>query len=246
MTESIIQFFEALGVNKAAAQVEFLLTPSTLPFALWETVYVTALGTILAYVIGLPLGVILVTGGEDGIRPLPRWFMKVLNTAVNLLRSVPFLILMVICFPLARLIIGTSVGTTASIVPLTLAASPFVARVVESSLREMDHGTIEAAEAMGCTPFEIVTKVMLPECRPSLISGFTTATITILSYGAMAGAIGGGGLGAMALLRGHGRQERLVLYVSVLLLVILVQVIQTIGTKLAVKTDRRIRNTNND
>ena len=246
MTESIIQFFETLGVNKAAAQVEFLLTPSTLPFALWETVYVTALGTILAYVIGLPLGVILVTGGEDGIRPLPRWFMKVLNTAVNLLRSVPFLILMVICFPLARLIIGTSVGTTASIVPLTLAASPFVARVVESSLREMDHGTIEAAEAMGCTPFEIVTKVMLPECRPSLISGFTTATITILSYGAMAGAIGGGGLGAMALLRGHGRQERLVLYVSVLLLVILVQVIQTIGTKLAVKTDRRIRNTNND
>ena len=246
MTESIIQFFEALGVNKAAAQVEFLLTPSTLPFALWETVYVTALGTILAYVIGLPLGVILVTGGEDGIRPLPRWFMQVLNTAVNLLRSVPFLILMVICFPLARLIIGTSVGTTASIVPLTLAASPFVARVVESSLREMDHGTIEAAEAMGCTPFEIVTKVMLPECRPSLISGFTTATITILSYGAMAGAIGGGGLGAMALLRGHGRQERLVLYVSVLLLVILVQVIQTIGTKLAVKTDRRIRNTNND
>lgn len=246
MTESIIQFFEALGVNKAAAQVEFLLTPSTLPFALWETVYVTALGTILAYVIGLPLGVILVTGGEDGIRPLPRWFMKVLNTAVNLLRSVPFLILMVICFPLARLIIGTSVGTTASIVPLTLAASPFVARVVESSLREMDHGTIEAAEAMGCTPFEIVTKVMLPECRPSLISGFTTATITILSYGAMAGAIGGGGLGAMALLRGHGRQERLVLYVSVLLLVILVQVIQTIGTKLAVKTDHRIRNTNND
>lgn len=246
MTESIIQFFEALGVNKAAAQVEFLLTPSTLPFALWETVYVTALGTILAYVIGLPLGVILMTGGEDGIRPLPRWFMKVLNTAVNLLRSVPFLILMVICFPLARLIIGTSVGTTASIVPLTLAASPFVARVVESSLREMDHGTIEAAEAMGCTPFEIVTKVMLPECRPSLISGFTTATITILSYGAMAGAIGGGGLGAMALLRGHGRQERLVLYVSVLLLVILVQVIQTIGTKLAVKTDRRIRNTNND
>ena len=246
MTESIIQFFEALGVNKAAAQVEFLLTPSTLPFALWETVYVTALGTILAYVIGLPLGVILVIGGEDGIRPLPRWFMKVLNTAVNLLRSVPFLILMVICFPLARLIIGTSVGTTASIVPLTLAASPFVARVVESSLREMDRGTIEAAEAMGCTPFEIVTKVMLPECRPSLISGFTTATITILSYGAMAGAIGGGGLGAMALLRGHGRQERLVLYVSVLLLVILVQVIQTIGTKLAVKTDRRIRNTNND
>ena len=246
MIESMIRFLETLGVNKAAAQVEFLLNPSTLPFALWETIYVTALGTVLAYVIGLPLGVILVTGGEDGIHPLPRWLMKTLNTAVNLLRSVPFLILMVVCFPLARLLIGTSVGTTASIVPLTLAASPFVARVVESSLREMDRGAIEAAEAMGCSPLEIVTKVMLPECRPSLISGFTTATITILSYGAMAGAIGGGGLGAMALLRGHGRQERLVLYVSVLLLVILVQVIQTIGTKLAVKTDRRIQHTNND
>lgn len=246
MTETLIRLFESLGINKAAAQVEFLMEPATLPFALWETVYVTALGTILAYVIGLPLGVILVTGGENGIRPLPAWLMKALNTAVNLLRSVPFLILMVICFPLARLIIGTSVGTTASIVPLTLAASPFVARVVESSLREMDRGTIEAAEAMGCTPFEIVTKVMLPECRPSLISGFTTATITILSYGAMAGAIGGGGLGAMALLRGHGRQERLVLYVSVLLLVILVQVIQTVGTKLAVKTDRRIHHSNDN
>ena len=246
MIESIIRFFETLGINKAAAQVEFLLEPATLPFALWETVYVTALGTILAYVIGLPLGVILVTGGEDGIRPLPAWLMKTLNTAVNLLRSVPFLILMVVCFPLARLIIGTSVGTTASSVPLTLAASPFVARVVESSLREMDRGVIEAAEAMGCTPFEIVTRVMLPECRPSLISGFTTATITILSYGAMAGAIGGGGLGAMALLRGHGRQERLVLYVSVLLLVVLVQVIQTAGTKLAVKTDHRIHHTDNN
>lgn len=246
MIERIVSFLESAGVNKAAAQVEFLLEPGTIPFALWETVYVTALGTILAYVIGLPLGVILVIGDADGIRPLPGWLMKVLNTAVNLLRSVPFLILMVVCFPLARLIIGTSVGTTASIVPLTLAAAPFVARVVESSLREMDHGTIEAAEAMGCSTWEIVTRVMLPECRPSLIAGFTTATITILSYGAMAGAIGGGGLGAMALLRGHGRQERLVLYVAVLLLVILVQIIQTIGTKLAVKTDRRIRNTNNN
>ena len=246
MIERIVSFLESVGVNKAAAQVEFLLEPGTIPFALWETVYVTALGTILAYVIGLPLGVILVIGDADGIRPLPGWLMKVLNTAVNLLRSVPFLILMVVCFPLARLIIGTSVGTTASIVPLTLAAAPFVARVVESSLREMDRGTIEAAEAMGCSTWEIVTKVMLPECRPSLIAGFTTATITILSYGAMAGAIGGGGLGAMALLRGHGRQERLVLYVAVLLLVILVQIIQTIGTKLAVKTDRRIRNTNNN
>ena len=137
----------------------------------------------------------------------------------------------------------TSIGTTATIVPLTLAAAPFVARVVESSLREMDRGVIEAAQAMGCSPWQIVTKVLLPECRPSLISGCTTATITILSYGAMAGFLGGGGLGAMALLRGHGRQETVVLYVAVILLVILVQIIQSIGTSLAVKTDRRINST---
>lgn len=245
MIETLTRFFENLGVNKAAQQVEFLLLPETIPFALWETLYVTVLGTVFAYVIGLPLGVMLVTGGENGIRPLPKALMKALNIAVNLLRSVPFLILMVVCFPLARLIIGTSVGTTASIVPLTLAAAPFVARIVESSLRETDRGIIEAAQSMGCSVWQIVTKVMLPECKPSLITGFTTATITILSYGAMAGAIGGGGLGAMALLRGHGRQERLVLYIAVLLLVVLVQIIQSLGTKLAVKTDRRIQTTQN-
>ena len=245
MIESIIQFFESCGIHKAAQQVEFLLQPGTIPFALWETLYVTVLGTLLAYVLGLPLGVILVIGDENGILPLPKPLMKALNIAVNLLRSVPFLILMVICFPLARLIIGTSVGTTASIIPLTLAAAPFVGRIVESSLRETDRGIIEAAQAMGCSVRQIVTKVMIPECKPSLIAGLTTATITILSYGAMAGAIGGGGLGAMALLRGHGRQERLVLYIAVLLLVVLVQVIQSLGTKLATKTDHRIQNTQN-
>ena len=187
---------------------------------------------------------ILVTGEAGGIRPLPPALMKVINVVVNLLRSVPFTILMVCALPLSRLILGTSIGTTATIVPLTLAAAPFVARVVESSLREMDRGVIEAAQAMGCSPWQIVTKVMIPECKPSLIAGFTTATITILSYGAMAGAIGGGGLGAMARLRGHGRQERLVLYVSVVFLVILVQIIQSIGTALCVKTDRRINHTN--
>lgn len=243
MIENLTALLESWGVNEAARQVEFLLAPGNIPFAIWETVYVTLLGTLFAYLIGLPLGIILVTGEEGGIRPLPKPLMKVLNMVVNLLRSVPFTILMVVCFPLARLILGTSVGTTASIVPLTLAAAPFVGRVVESSLREMDRGVVEAAQAMGCSPWQIVTKVMLPECRPSLITGFTTATITILSYGAMAGSIGGGGLGAIALLRGHGRQERVVLYVAVLFLVILVQIIQSIGTALAAKTDRRI-NTN--
>ena len=244
MSEKLIELLMSWGINErlATSQVEYL-AGYTVPFAIWETIYTTVLATLFAYVIGLPLGIILVTGEREGIRPLPSALMKVLNTVVNLLRSVPFLILMVCVKPISRLILGTSIGTVASIVPLTLAAAPFVARVVESSLREMDRGVIEAAESMGCSPWEIVTKVMLPECRPSLITGLTTATITILSYGAMAGTIGGGGLGAMALLRGHGRQETVVLYVAVIFLVILVQIIQSIGTAVAVKTDRRIQHT---
>ena len=244
MSEKLIELLMSWGINErlATSQVEYL-AGYTVPFAIWETIYTTVLATLFAYVIGLPLGIILVTGEKAGIRPLPAALMKVLNTIVNLLRSVPFLILMVCVAPLSRLIVGTSIGTVASIVPLTLAAAPFVARVVESSLREMDRGVIEAAQSMGCSPWEIVTKVMLPECRPSLITGLTTATITILSSGAMAGTIGGGGLGAMALLRGHGRQETVVLYVAVIFLVVLVQIIQSIGTAVAVKTDRRIQHT---
>ena len=244
MSEKLIELLMSWGINErlATSQVEYL-AGYTVPFAIWETIYTTVLATLFAYVIGLPLGIILVTGEKAGIRPLPAALMKVLNTIVNLLRSVPFLILMVCVAPLSRLIVGTSIGTVASIVPLTLAAAPFVARVVESSLREMDRGVIEAAQSMGCSPWEIVTKVMLPECRPSLITGLTTATITILSYGAMAGTIGGGGLGAMALLRGHGRQETVVLYVAVIFLVVLVQIFQSIGTAVAVKTDRRIQHT---
>ena len=244
MSEKLIELLMSWGINErlATSQVEYL-AGYTVPFAIWETIYTTVLATLFAYVIGLPLGIILVTGEKAGIRPLPPVLMKILNTVVNLLRSVPFLILMVCVKPLSRLILGTSIGTVASIVPLTLAAAPFVARVVESSLREMDRGVIEASQSMGCSPWQIVTKVMLPECRPSLITGLTTATITILSYGAMAGTIGGGGLGAMALLRGHGRQETVVLYVAVIFLVVLVQIIQSIGTAVAVKTDRRIQHT---
>ena len=155
----------------------------------------------------------------------------------------PFLILMVMVVPLSRLILGTSVGTAATVVPLTVAAAPYVARLVEISLREMDRGVVEAAQSMGCSPWQIVTKVMLPECRPSLINGATNAAITILGYGAMAGAIGGGGLGAVALMRGHGRNQVIVMYVAVIILVILVQIIQSIGTAWSVKSDRRINPT---
>ena len=145
--------------------------------------------------------------------------------------------------PVSRLIVGTSVGTTATIVPLTVAAAPYVARLVEISLREMDRGVIEAAQAMGCSPWQIVTKVLLPECRPSLINGAANASITILGYGAMAGAVGGGGLGASAIMRGHGRSQFVVMYVVVILLVILVQILQSIGTALSIRSDRRINKT---
>ena len=240
MIENLSAIFESWGIRNPLEQLEFLLDPSTLPFAIWETLYAPLAATILAYVIGLPLGILLVTGEEGGIHPLPKALMNVLNTIINLLRSIPFLILMVLVFPLSRLILGTAIGTTATIIPLTVAAAPYVARLVEASLREMDRGVIEAAQSMGCSTWQIVTKVMLPECKPSLINGATNATITILSYGAMAGSIGGGGLGSMSLMRGHGRQQFIVLYVAVIILVILVQTIQSIGTALCVKTDKRI------
>ena len=240
MTEKIVALLESWGVNKALEQVEFLLDPANIPFAIWETLYAPLLAAVFAYLIGLPLGILLVTGEENGIRPMPKNLMRVLNTLINLLRSIPFLILMVMVFPLSRLILGTSIGTTATIIPLTVAAAPYVARLVEASLREIDRGVVEAAQSMGCSTWQIVTKVMLPECKPSLISGATNAAITILGYGAMAGSIGGGGLGAIALMRGHGRGQTVVLYVAVILLVILVQIIQTVGTRLCVKTDKRI------
>ena len=232
----MLEFFQN---PKVAEQVTYLI--NNLPFALWESLYSTALATIFAYLIGLPLGVILVVGEPDGIRPLPAWLMRGLNVVVNLLRSVPFLILMVMVFPLSRLIVGTSICTVATIVPLTVAAAPFVARLVEGSLREADQGIIEAAQAMGCTTFQIVRKVLLPEALPSLIAGFTNAAVTILSYGAMAGAIGGGGLGAAALNRGWTRHQTVVLYATVIVLVLLVQVFQTLGSRAARRVDKRLR-----
>ncbi len=221
-----------------AEQLEILA--QSLPLGLWETIYSTVLSTVLAYVIGLPLGVVLVVGEREGVLPLPGALMKALNFIVNILRSVPFLILMMMVIPLSRLIIGTSIGTVALIVPLVIAAFPFVARLVEGSLREADKGIVEAAQSMGCSPFQIITKVLLPECLPSLINGLTTAFIAILGYGAMAGIIGGGGVGAIAINYGYYRKKNLVMYVAVIILVALVQVFQSFGTYLSVRLDRRI------
>ena len=185
------------------------------PKAIWETFYVTLLSTALAVVIGLPLGVLLVAGEKGGVLPLPKALMSILNVIINLLRSIPFLILMIMVFPLSRLIIGTTVGTTATIVPLVVAAFPFVARLVESSLREVDPNIIEAAQSMGATPMQIICKVMIPESVPSLLQNFTIALTTILGYSAMSGIIGGGGLGKIAIDYGYYRYKYLVMFAAV-------------------------------
>ena len=212
-----------------------------IPLATWETVYVTILATLFAVIIGLPLGVLLVAGEKDGVRPMPPAFMQALNLVINLLRSVPFLILMILVFPLTRLIVGTVVGTVASIVPLVIAAFPFVARLVEASLREVDQNIIEAAVSMGASPWQIITKVMIPESVPSLISSLTTAIITILGYSAMSGIIGGGGLGKIAINYGYYRYKYLVMVIAVVLLIAIVQIFQSIGTHAAIKSDKRLK-----
>ncbi len=211
------------------------------PLALWETIYATFLATLFATIIGLPLGVILVTGRKDGIKPLPSWFMKVLDVIINILRSVPFLIVVIVVFPLTRVIVGTTVGTAASIVPLVVAAFPFIARLVEGSLKEVDPNLIEMAKSMGATPFQIVSKVLLKEAVPSLISNITIALTTILGYTAMSGIVGGGGLGKIAINYGYYRYNYGIMICAVIVLVILVQLIQKIGDHLSIKLDKRLR-----
>ena len=212
------------------------------PTAIWETVYVTILSSFFAFLIGLPLGVLLVAGDRDGVLPLPAWLMKLLGVIINLLRSIPFLILMVLVFPLTRAIVGTVVGTPATIVPLVIAAFPFVARLAESSIREVDPNIIEAAQSMGASPLQIIFRVMIPESVPSLISNATIAVTTILGYSAMSGIIGGGGLGKIAMNYGYYRYKYLVMLFAVILLILLVQIFQSVGTKLAIRSDKRLKN----
>lgn len=233
---------EFLTDAKVLQQLEIIA--SEYGFAVWETLYALVLDVVFSYVIGLPLGVLLVTGEKDGIRPLPKWFMSILNLVINLLRSVPFLIMMIIVLPLSKIIVGTKVGTIATITPMTIAAAPLVARMVETSLREVNHGVIEAAQSMGASAWQIVTRVMLPEAKPSLISGAAIMVGTILGYGAMAGIIGGGGLGKMAINYGYYNFKFIVMWAAVIGLIILVQIFQSVGTKLATACDKRLRNRN--
>ncbi len=228
-------------LSPESVQLALHMLTSEIPYAIWETFYVTLLATFFSVLLGLPLGVLLVVGEKDGILPLPGVLMRILNTLINLLRSIPFLILMIMVFPLSRLIIGTAVGTNATIVPLVVAAFPFVARLVESSLREINPNIIEAVQSMGASPFQIIWKVMIPESVPSLISNFTIAVTTILGYSAMSGIIGGGGLGKIAIDYGYYRYQYLTMLIAVVILILIVEIFQTVGTKISVRSDKRLK-----
>lgn len=208
--------------------------------ALWETMYMVAVSTVVSYAIGLPLGLLLVVSDKNGIRPIPV-LNTVLGVIVNILRSIPFLILGVMISPLTRAIIGSSIGTAAMIVPLTVAAAPYVARMVESSIKEVPFGVIEAAQSMGASPWQIVWKVLVPEAKPSLMVGAAISVVTILGYSAMSGFIGGGGLGTVAVNYGYNRYNFEIMLIAVVIIVVVVQLFQEIGLRLAKKLDKRNR-----
>ena len=203
-----------------------------------ETLYMTLLSTLMGYVIGLPMGVLLAVSDKDGLKP-NRVLYRILDVIVNIVRSIPFLILLILLIPFTRMIVGKSYGSTATVVPLVIAAGPFIARMVESSLKEVDEGVIEAARSMGASNLRIIVKVLLVEARTSLINGATIAVGTILGYSAMAGTIGGGGLGDIAIRYGYHRYQADIMIVTVVLLVILVQIFQMVGTTLANRLDKR-------
>lgn len=210
-----------------------------LQLGIWETVYMTFISAIFAYLFGLPLGIILSITDKGGICPVA-WVNKILGVIVNVFRSIPFVILMVAMLPAAKFIVGTSLGNKAMIVTLVIAAVPYVARMAESSIKEVDRGVIEAAQAMGTPSFKIIYKVLIPEAKPSLIVGAVISLVTILGYSAMAATIGGGGLGMIAITYGYQRFNNDVIWICVLLTVVIVQLIQEVGMFIARKTDKRI------
>lgn len=212
--------------------VDMLLTGT------WDTIYMTIAATFFSYVFGMIMGIILAITRKGGITPHPVIY-SCLDVVVNLTRSFPFLILMIAVIPFTRLLVGTTIGNNATIVPLVLAAAPFVARLVESSLMEVNHGVVEAAQSMGATPWQIVTRVLVPEALPSLINGSAVSAITILGYSAMAGAVGGGGLGKLAIMYGYNRYQTDIMIITVILLIIIVQIFQSLGNWATRKTDKR-------
>lgn len=207
--------------------------------AFWESIYMTLISTFFAYIIGLPMGLILVMTDQEGVRPMPI-VHQTLGIMINIVRSVPFLILFLTIMPFTKMIVGTIIGSKAVIVALVVAAAPFIARLVESSLKEVERGVIEAAQSMGASPIQILLKVLLPEAKPSLFVGSAIAVTTILGYSAMAGFVGGKGLGAIAINYGYHRGETDIMYVMVVLLVVIVQVLQEFGMQIAKRTDKRL------
>ena len=211
----------------------------TIQLAIWETVYMTLISTAVSYGIGLPLGLVLSVTDDGGIRPI-KWLNRTLGVIVNALRSVPFIILMVAVLPAAKLVVGTSFGNKAMIVTLIIAAAPYVARMVESSIKEGSPGVIEAAQAMGTSSSKIVWKVLVPEAKPALITGSIISMVTILGYSAMAGTIGGGGLGQVAISYGYQRYNDDIIWICVALTIVIVQIIQELGVLIVRKTDKRL------
>ena len=203
-----------------------------------ETLYMTLLSTALGYLFGLPMGVLLAVSDKEGLAPNPVLY-KILDVIANIVRSIPFLILLILLIPFTRLLIGKSTGSTATIVPLVVAAIPFIARMVESSIKEVDLGVVEAAKSMGAGKFRIIVKVLLVEARTSLITGCTIAIGTILGYSAMAGTVGGGGLGDIAVRYGYYRWQTGIMIVTVILLIVLVQIFQSVGMQIASRLDKR-------
>ena len=205
-----------------------------------ETLFMTLLSAIFGYLLGLPMGVALAVTDKNGIRPNAVVY-KILDVVAHVVRSIPFLILLILIMPLTKLLVGRSYGTAATVVPLTVAAAPFIGRMIESSLNEVDRGVIEAAQSMGADTMTIIIRVLLVEARTSILVGVTIALGTILGYSAMAGIVGGGGLGDIAMRYGYYRYEKEIMFVAVILLVVLVQIFQTLGMKMSVKLDRRQR-----
>jgi D-methionine transport system permease protein len=203
-----------------------------------ETLYMSLVSTLVAYILGIPMGIVLTVTGKEGIRPVPAVY-KIFDFIANVVRSIPFLICLMLLIPVTRFLVGKSYGSTATIVPLVVSATPFIARLVESSLNEVDAGVIEAAKSMGASNFTIVTRVMIVEAKTSLITGVTIAFGTIFGYSSMAGVVGGGGLGDIAIRYGYYRYQADLMIVCVILLVVLVQVFQTIGMRIAARTDKR-------
>ena len=210
---------------------------------LGETIYMTVAVTFFAYVVGLPLGLVLAVTAKDGLRPNRAVYLA-LSAVVNVLRSVPFLILIYTMLPVTRFVVGTAIGTKGVLLPLFVSAFPFVARLVESSAREVDRGVIEASRSMGASVWQVVVKVLVPEAMPSILSGATIAATTILGYSAMAGVAGGGGLGAIAINYGYYNFKFIVMWAAVIGLIILVQLFQSLGTRLANRCDKRLRKKN--